>query len=144
MALTLNNFIGFETVGFEEVKGITLSPTITTLSSRTGSQSLSISGASSDLTAVLVSAQASNVTDGGAQYIFGFAFKYRTNPSSSDPIFQVRDSDDAIELSIELDASGQLVLIDAGSTTLDTSFVLQREAWHYIEVYAEIGSDSGV
>ena len=135
MALTLNNFTGFETQGAEEFNVVS-SPTFNTSTPLRGTSSLG--GGSADLPWV-----ADGITDAGASYVFGALFRKAGNPSSDSGLLQVDDDTGATICGVSVNTSGALELKDAATGILDTSSVLNNDQIYLIEVFAELNSASG-
>jgi hypothetical protein len=132
MALTLNNFIGFETGGTEESSAVTASPAIVTSNVRTGSYALEINA---DNEAYSFSPFES-VSDAGDDQIIGFAVRFNTLPSSdtrhvlraddSLPIWDIGFYDNATNVVLRA--------TDDSGTTYDGTTALSAARWYYIEI----------
>ncbi len=140
MALTLNNFTGFETQGNEEASSVVGTPTYETTNHRTGGSALSVDGTSDDYDIPWV---AVGVTDAGADYIIGFALRKNTNPGTTAAVVGVADDAPATILQVSLNTSGALELKNAAGATLDTSSALNDDQWYYVEIYAQLNNASG-
>jgi hypothetical protein len=140
MALTINNFTGFETQGNEEASATASTPAYATTGQRTGGACLEVNGVgeSYDLPWVVP-----GVTDAGNKHIVFFAFKC----SSGAGRFTVYVLDDSAGVIAQVGvlSAGDLRLYDANGTALDTtSGTDYRDAsWHTIHVYADLNSASG-
>ena len=138
MALTLNNFVGFETGGGEEAVATVGTPEYETGVVRTGGRSLNLNTAVEAYSIPWVS----NVTDAGSGYIFGFGF-LRAITSSSAAHVQVLDDAGGVIFSVEADSSERLIIKDANGAQLGTAtHTLALDTWAYIEVYAQLNNAS--
>jgi hypothetical protein len=139
MALTLNNFIGFETGGLEEASQTAGSPSATTSDVRTGSYALSCpANADQYLFDPHI------VADAGTDYVVGFAIKFSS--FSAGTFFRARDDDDPVReiISVEITGTDPYNLrISDGITDWDGSTNLETDKWYYIEVWWEsTGTDN--
>ena len=131
MALTLNNFVGFETGGLEEASSTTGSSSIVSSEVRTGSYALSIFAVDTYNISPFES-----VSDAGDDQIAGFAFKQTAVPSISDEdFFKALDSTGAcLTLRREV-TTGDLILVNAAGTEIDTiTNPFTDDIWYYIEI----------
>ena len=132
MALTLNEFIGFETGGLEEANATSGTPDATeTTIVRSGARSLAMNATADqyDLDPL------KHVTSGGTGNVLGFAL-YPTDktPASDTTIIIIGDSTDADILNLVLDADGDIVVNDnTGATTINDP--LTENSWNYIELF---------
>lgn len=130
MAFQINNFIGFESGGLEEIDQVSGAPTASTAQKRTGSYSMLLDDPDEGATInpfVIGS-------DQGGDYIVGFAF-YLVN-SGTQYLLEVQDSSNADHLRVAINSSTQLILIDANGSTVGTgSTTLSTGQWYYIELY---------
>ncbi len=144
MALTLNNFVGFETGGLEEAESTSGSPLIQTTVVRTGTYALQCAVGGSDK--FRVGAFDGGPSDAGDKYIVGFAF--RTNdvtPSTGHNIVIAESSGGFRQMSLKLVATtGDLELRNNPDSVVGTATApLTVDTWHYIEIYWE-NTTSGV
>ena len=141
MVLTVNNFTGFGTEGYEELSDTTGSPPINTVKHKSGNAALELEG----LDTVEFPWVRGGVTDAGADYIFGIVFKQELVTPGAWTVASVKD-DIGIEIfRIRGNSSGQIELRGdpAGSDTLlDTSSVLVFGQFYVVEVYAQINNAS--
>ncbi len=140
MALTLNQFIGFETGGLEEATSTAGTPEATEATVvRSGIRSLKMDGVNDNYSFNPLGIVAS----GGTGNILGFAF-YTTDktPSGTRQFVRMADDVDALILNIQLETNGDVVLLDntGSNTAINDPFTINQ--WHYIELFWE-HSDSG-
>lgn len=134
MALTINQFVGFETGGLEEASSTAGSPDATEATVvRSGIRSLKLphSGDSNYLVAPF-----DIVADAGDDYVFGFGFRSNdVSPSTNTEFIQIQEAGSNI-LGLILSTGGSLVLVDTNGNTSVTVFQpFTNNTWHYIEVY---------
>ncbi len=135
MALTLNNFTGFETQGAEEASAIGGTPTYPTTDVRSGGACLLLDGSSDSYTLPWV---ASGVTDAGGDYIFGGAVKFASLTEDIGGFIDIRDDLGGGLLRLRVGASGKIELSDNSATVVITSTnAVGTSAYHFIEVYFE-------
>lgn len=138
MALTINNIIGFETGGLEEVSATTGSPDATeAVVVRSGARSCKMAGAPSTptFTADIVIDGAS---DQGNDHIVGFGFRLTDADPGNGTTMSILDGSTAssIHIGLRFNATNDLELIDnLGGVAGSVSFPFQINTWHYIEVY---------
>ncbi len=137
MALTLNNFIGFESGGTEEALAVAGTPNVQEFNVRTGDYSLAMFSADEYDVAIITGGSSDG---GGGAYILGFAFRTAGAPGSASVLHEARDDAGALLWSIERQADGDLVARDSvgtqiGSTATDPA--TNDGAWYYFEVYWE-------
>ncbi len=139
MALTLNNFTGFETQSGEEAASTT-SVEFETVVTRSGSSALSLNASGDEFSLPWV---VSGATDAGGKYIFGFAFYLPSNSTSYGAI-RIEDDTGVDIARLVLVGDETVIFQDANASTLGAaSSVLGVAAWHYVEVYADLNSASG-
>lgn len=130
MALILNNFIGFETGGLEELVSVSGSPTVSSLVVRTGRYSCAIEGAGER---VEINAFEES-SDAGDDYILGFAFNSAdASPDNFQNIFRAKDTLGTTIWVLKISTTG-LRLSDNLGTNFDGSTPLSDDTWHYIEI----------
>lgn len=131
MALTLNNFIGFETGGLEEASGLTGSMTVISDPVRTGNYALS--GSASGLYEIL---PFESVADAGDKQIVGVAVYFHDITPAFNTIFLTayEDGDDANALfHARLETSGSFRMnYVTGGDTMSAPFTQNK--WHYLEI----------
>lgn len=131
MALTLNNFTGFETGGNEEALATTGTPAYEETTVRTGDYALKLPA---DVVNWNIDPYGA-VADAGDDQIFGFWVRFATGvtPSSQQPFFEAREGANPL-VGLELDTSGNLkVAYNSGAEdTITTPFVI--DVWYRIEV----------
>jgi hypothetical protein len=133
MALTLNNFVGFETGGLEEVSASTGSPTAQTSVVRTGSYALQAAGERVDIDLV-----EGGTSDAGDQYIVGFAYHVSDKTPASESHIVRGSGASSINFSLRLQTDGDVVLWDETGTTRGTATdPLTENKWHYFELLWE-------
>ena len=138
MALTLNNFVGFETQGLEEASATVGSPTIVTAVNRTGAASIEV-GSGDEYSIPWV---ASGVTDAGSGYVFGFGLRRNSNVANIQ-VLQILDDAGGGIFSVATDTSGNLIIRDAVATQLGTAtHVLSNDTFYFVVVYAQLNSAS--
>ncbi len=139
MALTINNFVGFETGDTTEL--LSVDGTLTFPAGRSGTFSILLDASGDSFTVLPTS---TSVADAGGNYIIGFAFKMAATTSSLG-LFNVIDSAGASIMDVVvLATSSLLTLNDATDSVLDTSVAAYDDGeWHYIEIYADLNSASG-
>lgn len=132
MALTLGNFIGFETGGLEEVEGLASSPAVDDAYPRTGRYCLECSSGDDR---VYIKAFV-NGTDQGDFYVAGFAFRTPdATPSTTSTIFVATDSVYQWHWFLRLTTTGYLEIQDNTlSNFTATTTQLQDNTWYYIEI----------
>lgn len=134
MALTLNNFVGFETGGLEEAQSIGGAPAVNTNAPvRTGSSSLKLLGAAVRPYFAIDAFEGGG--DQGDDLIVGFAFRTNDLTPSVNVDFLWAINGTSIHIRLRLTGGGDLVLVDSTNTqrgiepspfTVDT--------WHFIEL----------
>ncbi len=130
MALTLNNFVGYETNGLEEALGTTGSPTLTTSPLRTGDWSLELNVASEryDIDAF------ESVADAGDYQMIGVAV-YVDRDSGTIQRFLFAMEGTALVWELGVNNVGTMQLWDAEGVSIDTqSSAMTQGAWNYVEV----------
>ena len=138
MALTVNNYTGFETQGLEEASASTGSLAFTD-KVMTGGGTLSSASGNPEYTLPWITR---GVTDAGGKYIFGLRFFKEGN--NAQVIVNVHDDIDSPILTLRLSGTGFLELEDAVGSNLDTSAsALVDNQTYYIEVYADLNNASG-
>lgn len=132
MALTLNEFLGFETGGLEEASATSGTPDATeTVIVRSGARSLAMNATADQYDFDPLA----HVSSGGTGNVLGFAF-YTTDktPASNTTIVVIGDSTDADVLNLVLETDGDIVVNDnTGATTINDP--LTENAWNYIELF---------
>jgi hypothetical protein len=136
MALTLGNFIGFETGGIEEASGTVGTPSVTTsYTPPTGTYCLNIGGTSGHT--YKINAFELN-SDAGDDQIFGFRFKMTNEPavSSGWTCVSARENGDHIlGVRIYNDAGNvKLRLEDDSANTATGTTTISLNTWYVIEV----------
>ena len=140
MALTQNNFVGFESGGLEELSNTAGSPVIVTTPVRTGNYALHLpEGANlAEIKPLL------NTTDAGAKFIVGFAVRFTDVSPGAECRFFGSNGAVSIPIGLRLATDGDLELLDVGGIVVGTATTpFTVDTWHYIEVYWE-HVDSGV
>jgi len=132
MALTLNNFIGFETGGLEEAKATAGVPDATeAVIVRSGARSLKLP-ATTDRYHI----EPFEVTSAGDDLLFGFGVYFSNNPpAGQSDIATAEESATGFRLfHLRLEINGDL-LVDYQSGSRDTiSDPFKQDTWHYVEV----------
>ncbi len=131
MALTLHNFIGFETGGLEEASATSGSPAVNTTFPRTGRYYLKLAPTGSsdqyDIDAFLEG------TDQGDYYVLGFA--YRAEAVTTQSILEARDTGGSVIWTLKLTSGNYLRITDQASTDFTaTTTQLVTDNWYYIEI----------
>ena len=140
MALQVFNFNGFETGGLEEAGGTAGTPVVTTTNARAPSVYNLNLAASDNYHIVLRHIFTPTAAD---NYIIGFDLFIEATTLAHAGILKVADSAAAVILTISLNSSGNLLLLDANGDTLDTSVgTYDDDAYHLVEVYADLNSAS--
>lgn len=136
MALTQNNFIGFESGGLEEASAVANAPIVQSSVVRTGGQALHFDHVSSD---GYTFDAFENASDAGDKYILGFAYRVDdTTPAANDVILQGFDNSDFSHFTLRHETDGDLVLRNAGGTIVGTATTpFTVNTWHFIEMYWE-------
>ncbi len=134
MALTLNNFVGFETGGLEEASSITDSPIIVTDPVRTGIYALSVSGVGAERFNI---SPFESVADAGDDQIVGFAVLFPdSTPGVESGFFTAYEGGTGgtqlFQLSLETDGDLRVDFIAGGSETVGTPFADNK--YFYIEI----------
>ncbi len=138
MALTLNQFIGFETGGLHEADGTTNTPDATEATIvRTGSRSLAMNE-NADLYDF---DPLGLVASGGTGHIFGTGYYTNNIPLSSGSIVIIADSSGDI-ITLEQRSNGDLRLTRIGGVNVDMTTPFTAGQWHYLELFWE-HSDTG-
>ena len=142
MALTSNNFIGFETGGLEEAGSTSGSPDATEATVvRSGIRALKLPGGSSNRYRY-------NIDDGiasaGNDHIIGFAFQFSANPTVRSKIFTgINAGGGSPPIAISLDTDRKLVVEDRNSFGRITSnTALTAGTYNFVELYWQ-NLDSG-
>lgn len=132
MAVTINNFVGFETGGLEEASAINGAPSIQSFPVRSGAFALKM-----DLS--LDQFQISpfeSVADQGDHQIFGFAFRKSLTPFNATTFFLALEGGTNSVLSFEIQTGdGDLRILDANDALIGSaiSAPFQNGEWHFIE-----------
>ena len=135
MALTLNNFTGFETQGEEEASASGGSPSFETASPLSGSSSLSFNASTDTYTLPWTA----GVTDAGSGYIIGFRLDVALASGTND-VLEVLDDSGGVILTATVLTSGRLRLLDAaGGTLIFASDTVQNK---FVEIYAQLNNSS--
>jgi hypothetical protein len=140
MALTLNNFTGFETQGTEEAASVVSSPAVVTTDPRFGAAHLELTSNSDSYRLPWVIG-----TDAGNDYIVGVAIKAPDNTSGVGPydLIVVRDSGPATVLSLAFKTGNEILVRDATGATIRTiGAALSTTEYKYFEIYFQ-HSDPG-
>ena len=142
MALTLNDFVGFETQGLEEVDSTEGSPAVNTDAPvHSGLSSLKIIGtatrARTFIAPFLKTARAGN------DDIVGFWFRTNDTTPTNNTDFhtaEVQDSQNAY--SLRLKTTGNVVVLDGGGTEVGTEATtpFTVDTWHFVEVFWHQGT----
>ncbi|HLF03968.1 MAG TPA: hypothetical protein VI855_01975, partial [Dehalococcoidia bacterium] len=131
MALTVNNFVGFETGGLEEANSTSGAPSVQSTIVRSGTYALLLAGAVTRATYSILA------TISGGTGIYGFSFQTTTViPTNNTDFFYVSDNLATIVLRLRLNAiSGDVTLIDANNVVVGTiTAPFSANTWYYIEV----------
>ncbi|KKL67497.1 hypothetical protein LCGC14_2134430, partial [marine sediment metagenome] len=135
MALTLNQFTGFETGGNEEAESISGSPDPTEATVvRSGSRALKIDRATNDFWEIKLFDIVSSASN---DHILGFGFRSNDvgQAGVGNLICRVRSAGDSRILELEVFPDGKLNLVNAAGSDIGTGTVtLLDDTWHYIEV----------
>ena len=133
MAITLRNFVGFETGGTEEVDGQVGSPAVnSTAPVKSGTYSLKLDGAA---TAAQVDFNI-DLLESASRGLYGFHFQTNdVTPTNDVDIFAIVDTAGAAHFALRLKTTGNVDLIDANGAvqaTITSPFTVNT--WHFIEV----------
>ncbi len=133
-ALTLNNFIGFETNGVNEALSSGGTPTLST-TTHSGDWSLQFDAAADEYDAAIITGAS---TDSDNDFIFGFAIRWSDKvPSSSNVTFaSVRDDGALVPWQIQIQTDSDIRFVDANNTIIDADIAdpFTANEWHIIEV----------
>ncbi len=130
---TINNFVGFETGGLEEVAVVVGSPTAQSSVVRTGTFALELLSTGSDH-AVDVS-PFEDVADAGDDQILGFAVRFtKIAPSVATLIVEAQEGVNDV-ISLRLATNGDLELLDSAGAVVGTATSpFTVDTWHYVEL----------
>ena len=142
MALTLNNFVGFETGGLEEAADTNGSPAIVTTIVRTGSYALDANSNNAFSVNPFES-----VSDAGGDQIVAFAvYILDTTPASQVIFFRAVEDNTTtagfVAFSLNLETDGDLEIQFQGGDPEIISTPFTDNTWHYIEILWQV-SNSG-
>ena len=142
MALTVNNFTGFETQGAEESVAVQNSPAYLTSDPAPGGSVAYLSLDASD--AYDLPWVADGVTDAGNDYVVGFKIKATDKTANSVPTFlDIVDSAGGSILRLRMSLSGNVVIHDANGSIIQTiSDPLSQTDYQLWELYFQ-HSDPG-
>ncbi len=133
MALTINNFVGFETQGLEESSSTSGSPDINTTIHRSGAACL-VMDASTDLLNVSCF---SGAADAGNDYIIGFAYRAPTRLAGEE-IISVDADDSVLAVGLRINANNGFDLIGpTASVDSSANDLWEAGKWQYIEIWFE-------
>ncbi len=133
MAVTINEYIGFETGGIADESSATSGTPIVTDADivRSGSYALGMNATADQYDIDPLR----HIASAGTGYVFGFAFRATDHtPASATTMVIIGDSTDANVLELALQTDGTIDLIDNTGTTALTD-VLEDDTWHYIEIF---------
>ncbi len=135
MALTLNQLVGFETQGAEEL--FSGSPTINTLIPRSGLACAQLDDFF-DIRAFTL------VADAGDNYVIGFGYQTSdATPSVNRAILRGEEGGSTLCFELRIDTDSSLKLMDAASLEIGSGGTISDDTWHFIEIYFD-HSDTGV
>jgi hypothetical protein len=137
MALTLNNFTGFETQGAEEASATAGTLTYETTNPRNGDAALIIDSGADEFDLPWVE----GVTDAGSAYVFGVAMQSPSGHGAT-TVLEVMDDSSTTIMVLRWVNDNTMILRDANDSALDTSAVLSTGEWHFFEVYAQLNNGS--
>lgn len=141
MALTVNNYCGFETGGAEEALSVSASPTYLTTDPRSGSRHLSLDA--SDV--YVLPGKPTGITDAGNNYILTFFLKaVDQTPTAATNVITVETTGDRLCWHLEAQTDGTFTLLDSKSATIRSSITgPSSSVYTRYDVYFEI-STTGV
>lgn len=133
MALTLNQFTGFETGGLEEATGGTAgSPDATeAVIVRSGDRALAMPDAAAEYDINLFD----EVSNAGTDHVFGFGVYFQNLHAVSDNILEVQDSSNNAILTLRMNTIGTITLFDSSFSSQISDNIISAGRWHFIEVY---------
>ena len=130
MALTLNNFVGFETGGLEEALAIggavDTYETFVHAGDYSGGAGL---GGTIDIAMIT-----GGTPNGGDDRIVGFAFQFRGDPPAAGVIFEARDDAGNLLWSLTLNANKTFTAKDANGDPIGTSAGFEDDFFYFFEV----------
>ncbi len=132
MALTRNNFLGFETGGIEELLSTPGGASASSVDPRTGGFSLLLVNGNCTIDPF------ENTIDAGDDYILGFGFKVvDATPSQSLSFFEAEQaSGGEDQIRLNLNTSGTLELRDSSGSQVDSVATPFTDGqWHFIELW---------
>lgn len=143
MALTLNNFIGFETNDLSEALAVSDTPTFVTTPVHSGDFALVLDSGGEKYRIPII---LGGTTDSDNDFLLGWAFRVDALPSQQRVLINAEEDDGApfSMWSLYLETDGDLTLKDtAGSTVVTTtSTPIAKDTWYFFEIRWQ-HSDSG-
>ncbi len=141
MALTVDNFVGFETQGMEEAASTLTTPEISTTIFHSGAASLLLNDT---LDEYVIPWLSRGGVGGPGPFIFGFAIYLDGFPSINDTIVEAKDNGASRVFHMAITTTGILSIHEADGDTIDTAAeALNTDQWHYLEFYVDLGATSG-
>ncbi len=130
---TINDFIGFETLGLEEATSTGGSPTIDTTLQASGAAAL-FTTSQADLYRI---GSFDHVADAGNSYVVGCRIRIGGTPVDASVI--IRDDNNGPIVGVEFRANGVARLTGLLGATLGDSAtnIIKLNNWHYIEIWFE-------
>ncbi len=135
MVLTVNNFVGFETQGPEELNFTEGTITFPTTGSASGSAVMLLDA---DTDKVHVPWTASTVTDAGGSYIIGFRIKFLSGLQDINTFLQILEtsSEASLLMHLEVGIARRILLTGHTGGALSTaSETIKVNHWMYIEIW---------
>ncbi len=130
-ALTLNNFVGFETNGLDEALSTTGSPALVTSPLRSGDFALQLN-ASARYQAPIITGDS---VDSDNDFVMGFGYYPDGIPGATASILAIIDDAGGIALHLRIRSDGTLEVLDKAASSVGTSsLALSEDIWQYIEI----------
>lgn len=138
MALVIDNYVGFETGGEEELSSSNGSPTIISTGQRTGAYAMRLNGTDS----IRIPIFSTIVV--GSDLIIGFGVNFGdTTPASSADFFVLSASGATVSPRLQLETDGKVTIsFSAGSaTSVGAPFIDATD--HFVELYVRLDNTGG-
>lgn len=134
MALTLNNFTGFETQGDEEANATAGSITFNATGGRNNGAYITLNSSIAEYELLWV---VTGATDGGNDYIVGAGVRFDdVTPTDVGVFLEIHDDADSVIISLQLQANGDVLVQDANQATIRTlTPTLVDATFHFFEIY---------
>ncbi len=129
MALTLNNFIGFETGGLDEAQATSGAPAVNSDTPHSGSYYLRVNGSQTYDVPAFEDFSAKS----GNNYIFGCWLRV-SSLSTGLQILRAQDSSDGNHWQLSFASSTEFRITYADASTEDFTHDLSADTWHLIEI----------